>query len=104
MLTDAGERQSKLTNPNLIYSGGKPHAKPNVRKPLLSKSSGMGAATNWYFLPEKEALVSANPKVYAVFCALLGERALLFEPERMGIKVRNTGDMPRVSAAFVRAR
>ncbi len=97
VLTDAECRSQTLSNPNLIYAGGRPNTKPNTHRPLLSKASGMGPVTNWYFLPEKEVCISSNPRVYSIVSRLLhNERALLFEPERVSIKVRGTGDMPRV--------
>jgi len=63
--------------------------------PKISKSSGMGNSTNFFYLPEKELLVTSNPIIYNVYRQILKCENFIIAPERGSIKAVNTTDMQK---------
>ena len=86
ILTHTELRKSQIKTPNLFWEGD---------NELIKTENGMGPGANFYFLPEKEVLISGNPKIYNVYRQILGQTEFLLEPERMGIKAEGATDMPR---------
>ncbi|MCB9640927.1 MAG: hypothetical protein H6727_18675 [Myxococcales bacterium] len=87
LFLDPKLRAKRLRDPSCIWEDGNP------RRPILTKDTGM---LNLCFNPDVLKHVHYQPKVYAEIAELYGSPRLayLHGPDRVGIKIKGSEDMP----------
>lgn len=87
LLVDRNLRAERGISDNAVWRNG------NTRQPIYSKNCGL---VNIYFNPVVQRLVTFNPKIFAAVAELAGNynMAMIRGPDRVGMKVKGTVDMP----------